>query len=305
MTAAATSLSRTCLQRAAGPAADEVARVPPGERDEQRARGTRAARARRNGTPSDRAVVRVGVARSVKPNSANGARVAAVEAAGDAGGVEEDVLADEDEADRGEAEVDAAQPAGDRAEQRAGQPGERDGADHRERRRQAEAARLRSVSAGSGLLAGEVAVAVRADRDEERVRERELAGDRRRAASARSPPIAAAIANRPVCSQNPSRKNGTTQQDDERADQRSAPASDRPAAQTRVISCVPNSPDGRHSRTSSSTTYGMTSLRPRPRNDELVLVAGGERDRHADHQPADDRAGDRVQARRGPRRGSR
>src|SRR4029450_8517427 len=64
--------------------------------------------------------------------------VAAVEAAGDTLRVEQDVLADEDEADRGQAEVDTAQPARDRAEQRAEQAGEQDGADYRQPSRQPE-----------------------------------------------------------------------------------------------------------------------------------------------------------------------
>ena len=45
--------------------------------------------------------------------------VAAVEAAGDGRGVVQDVLTEEHQPERGQPEVDAAQPAGDRAEQRA------------------------------------------------------------------------------------------------------------------------------------------------------------------------------------------
>ena len=92
--------------------------------------------------------------------------------------------------------------AGDRAEQRAGEPGQADRDDQREQRRQPEAGRRVDAEL---VLAGEVRVAVGADGDEERVRERQLAGDARRGSSARSRAIAAAIANSPVCSQKLSR----------------------------------------------------------------------------------------------------
>jgi hypothetical protein len=103
-------------------------------------------------------------------------RVAAVEAAGDALRVEQDVLTDEHEPERRQAEVDAAQPPGDRAEQRARHAGDDDGADRGEHRRQPESAR-RVRDPRQRRLTGEVAVAVGADGDVERVGERELAGD--------------------------------------------------------------------------------------------------------------------------------
>jgi hypothetical protein len=83
-------------------------------------------------------------------------------AAGDPGGVLEDVLAEEHEPERSEPEVDPLHAAGDRTEQRAREPGQQHGRDQREH--------------GRDVL-GQVAVAVRADGDEERVGERQLAGD--------------------------------------------------------------------------------------------------------------------------------
>ena len=100
--------------------------------------------------------------------------VAAVEAAGHPGGVEEDVLADEDQADRGDAEVDPAQPARQGARQRADRPGQQDGEDQGQQGRQAEAGGRLDAEP---LVPGEVAVAVRADGQEERVGQRQLAGD--------------------------------------------------------------------------------------------------------------------------------
>ena len=84
------------------------------------------------------------------------------------------MLAEEHEAQRGEAEVDAAHAAGDRAEQRAGEAGQRDRADQREQRREPQPGR--PVRARH-VLAGQERVAVGADRDEERVAEGQLAGE--------------------------------------------------------------------------------------------------------------------------------
>ena len=105
----------------------------------------------------------VALAAEAEAEEAEGLDRDALVAARDRGGVLEDVLAEEDEAERREAEVDAAHAAGDRAEGRAREAGEADGGEQRQRRRDA--------------TLGQVRVAVGADGDEERVPERELAGD--------------------------------------------------------------------------------------------------------------------------------
>jgi hypothetical protein len=96
--------------------------------------------------------------------------VAAVEAPGDGGGVVHDVLAQEHEPQRSQAEVDAAQPSGDGTEQCARGAGQCHRTGRGQWRRQAEAADLAVVRAGQEC------VAERAHRHEERVPEGELAG---------------------------------------------------------------------------------------------------------------------------------
>ena len=100
--------------------------------------------------------------------------VAAVEAAGERLGVEQHVLAEEDEAERGDAEVDAAQPGRDRAEDEPGHSGGHDREHDGDERREAQAG-LRAHADVAGLRR-EVRVAVGADGEEEGVGEGELAG---------------------------------------------------------------------------------------------------------------------------------
>jgi hypothetical protein len=157
----------------ARPAAHEIARVPPRHAHEQQAEVPEALELT-VGHAEDNEVVRVAVGER-EAEQAHRRRVAAVEPAGDPLRVEEDVLADEDEPERGEPEVDPAQPPGDGAEQRAGEPGREDRPDGRQDGRQAGAAR-RARQPRRGRLAREVAVAVGPDGDVERVGERQLAG---------------------------------------------------------------------------------------------------------------------------------
>ena len=157
------------FQRAARAAVDQAARVVVGDGDEQEAEVPQALE-RLERHAGDRQV-RVALG-ELEARDAERRRVAPVEAAGHPGRVEQDVLADEDEADRGDAEVDAAEPPGDRAVERAGQPGQRDGQDQRDDGRQAEPAGRADADA---VAAGEVAVPVGADGGEERMGERQLA----------------------------------------------------------------------------------------------------------------------------------
>src|SRR2546426_9041796 len=111
------------------------------------------------------------VAGEVKAEQAEWRRVAAAVAARDRRRVPQDVLADEDQTYRRKAQVDPFQPAGYRAERRPRQAGKRDGCDRREERRPAEPGRgLDRPERRCGPR--EVAVAVGADRDEERVGQR-------------------------------------------------------------------------------------------------------------------------------------
>jgi hypothetical protein len=84
------------------------------------------------------------------------------------------VLPDEDQTERCDAEIDAAQPGGDRAEQQSGETGQQYREHERYDRRQTQP-RLVAHADGS-VLGGKERVAVGAHRDEEGVAERELAG---------------------------------------------------------------------------------------------------------------------------------
>ena len=101
-----------------------------------------------NGTPEHVE----GLARHVveaEPGDRERRDVAAVEAAGDRLGVDQHVLAEEDQPERGDAEVDAPQAGGDRAEQQARHAGGGDGQGDGDERRQAPADRV----ADAGLAA--------------------------------------------------------------------------------------------------------------------------------------------------------
>ena len=206
------------LQRAPGPARRRAGARRVGDREQREARGTRAARCSSNGTPT---IVSSGsLAPNVKPNRLNGVGVAAVEAAGQPGRVEQDVLADEHQADRGDAEVDAAQAAGDRAVERARQARERDREHEREQRREPEARGRADAEPAPRRRSS----SSRTRRPRRRTRARARAGPAVPVRIVRPiAPIAAAIANRPVCSQNASRKNGTSSATTHRATATSRP----------------------------------------------------------------------------------
>ena len=165
--------------------------------DQDERRGTRAARAARTGR---RGSPGVGVrSENAKPNRLNGCDGDALVAAGDRRGVLEDVLAEEHQPERGEAEVDAAHAAGDRAEQRARQAGQRDGADQREQRRSRAGGRPAGTSCPPGT---------RSRRRRWRRRTRAPSDSWPAMPTSRVSPIAAiiaAIANSAVCSQKLSR----------------------------------------------------------------------------------------------------
>ena len=221
----------------------------------------------------------------VKPNSENsGAERPLKPPVTERPGVEH-VLADEDQAERGDAEVDAAQPGRDRAEQQAGEAGQQHAHDHADAAA-ASPSPLEVRDADAAGLPGDVDVGDRADGEEEGVREGQLAGrpdqqvqpdgadDRRAHGEAGAQPELLDVerqheqhdaAGRPrAASGSHVRPAGARRA--ARGRRGSRPGGGRWSPQTRVSSFVPNSPDGRTSSTAIITTYGTTSPKPRPRN---------------------------------------
>src|SRR5664280_621035 len=170
MTAEATSLSRSVCMARPGRLPQQVAVVQPGQNGQGQAEVPQPL----DGTELDveHEKVRVAVGEA-EPEQAEWLGVAPVEAAGfRAQHVDQQVLAEEDQPDGGDAQVDAAESAGDRAEQQPGQPGEQYGEHRRDRRRQTEAGQLQQSRGRAGT--GEVAVAVSTDGEEEAVGQRQL-----------------------------------------------------------------------------------------------------------------------------------
>jgi hypothetical protein len=135
MTDAATSLSRSVCRARPGPAAQQVAgEHVGGQRQDQPEVPEPLGLPERH---AEHPQLRVAVAeREAEQRELR--RRAAVEATGHRRPGVDDVDADEDQSQRGDTEVDAAQPRRDRAEDEPGQPGEQDADDHADDRRQAQ-----------------------------------------------------------------------------------------------------------------------------------------------------------------------
>ncbi len=108
-----------------------------------------------------------------KTRQREGGYASAVGGTGQRLGVEQYVLPDEDQAEGGDPEIDPAQPGRDRAEQQPGHTGQQHRGQGRDGWWQREA---ETVGTGGAGAAGENGVAVGADRDEEGMPERQLAG---------------------------------------------------------------------------------------------------------------------------------
>jgi hypothetical protein len=158
-------------------------------------------------------------------------------------------------------EVDAAQAAGDRAEQRAREAREPDRAEHGQPRRQAEPVGL-AGERRVGRLAGQVAVRVGADRHEERVRERQLAGD---ADQQREPDRRDRGRHREQAGLQPEAREEVRhdQQDDQGADHPSAPDSRSDTADLRR----PEEPGRPPHQDDQQHDVGNDLAQPRPRNE--------------------------------------
>ncbi len=147
-------------QRPAGAGAQQAAGGEPGEREQGEAQEPQPfLRAERHAQHGEFGVAR-GEGEAAEGERGHGA---AVEAPGDRLGGEQDVVAEEDQGEGGDAQVDALDPAGDGTEQPAGEPRhqhrEGNGDDGRQPR---------------SRVAGQPGVAVRADGEEEGVAEGEL-----------------------------------------------------------------------------------------------------------------------------------
>src|SRR3954452_1364745 len=107
-------------------------------------------------------------------------------------------------------------------------------------------------------------------------------------------PIAADIAKRPVCSQKPSAYCGSQRRNTTRAAIATRPIRRRRESDTRDLPRPEQArrPPQQHEQ---QHDVGHDLGQPAPEERELVLVAGGERRRDSDQQPADDRAGGRVE----------
>ena len=284
MTAAATSLSRSVCSARPGPAAEQVAGEHVGRGGEDQAevpeplRLRRRARRARTGRGSESV--------KEKPNSVNGGAARPLNPPVTDVQVLSDVLADEHQPERRDAEVDAAQPGGDRAEQQPGQPGD--------------AGRPATMPSSGGQprppcfstpppgAAGDERVGDRADRQEEGVRQGQLAGradqdvqpdradDRAEHGEAGAQPELVDVQRqgqqddgqqraRAGADERPARPRTPGRCDAPVASAVRVPATWRAARQTRVSSRVPKSPEGRTSRTAIMTMYGTTTPNPRPR----------------------------------------
>lgn len=146
-------------QRPAGSGAEQTAGGEPGEREQRQAQEPQPLLRAERHTEDVQFAVRV----EGEPADGERGHGAAVEAAGDRLGGEQDVVAEEDQGEGGDAQVDALDPAGDGTEQPAGQARHQHREGHGEGGRQARS-----------RVAGQPGVAVRADGEEEGVAEGEL-----------------------------------------------------------------------------------------------------------------------------------
>ncbi len=218
--------------------------------------------------------------REAEAEQAEGRHGDAAVAAGDPGRVLQHVLAEEDQPQAREPEVDPPHPPADRAEQRTGQPRQQHGADQRQQRRQPEA--RGPVNAGH-LLPGEEAVAVGADGDEERVGERELArgpdqdrepdrrDDRRHGEQPRLQPEALEVDR-----QRGEHHHATPAMTARRLDTGHLPRPEQPGR-----------PDQEHQQHHRERRH---AAQPAAEKGQLVLIAGREHGDDTDDQPADHRA---------------